>query len=184
MIPVKIAQVSLSNMGFVVFLQSQEDQRTLPVFIGPTEAQAIALVLDGVQPPRPLTHDLLKQVLDNLECRMKRVEITDLADNTFFAKLVLEANGLESVIDARPSDALALALRCGAPVMVAPEVMDAAGVIVRETAGNGRLSLERAAPLTGAEKIEDLKRRIAKAVESEHYEEAARLRDELKKITN
>ena len=115
---------------------------------------------------------------------MKRVEICGLEDNTFFARLVLEANGLESVIDARPSDALALALRCGAPVLVAPEVMDAAGVIVRDPAGDGHLSLERAAPLTGADKIEELKRRIAQAVEAEHYEEAARLRDELKKITN
>ncbi len=184
MIPVKVAQVSLSNMGFVVFLRSQQDQRTLPVFIGPPEAQAIALVLEGVRPPRPLTHDLFKQVLDHLECRMKRVEICDLADNTFYARLILEANGLESTMDARPSDAIALALRCGAPVLVAPEVMEAAGVIVRDTAGNGHLSLERAAPLTGAAKIEDLKRRIAQAVEAEHYEEAARLRDELKKITN
>ena len=184
MIPVKVAQVSLSNMGFVVFLQSLKDPRTLPVFIGAPEAQAIALCLDQVKPPRPLTHDLFKQVLDNLECRMKRVEICGLEDNTFFARMVLEANGLESAIDARPSDALALALRCGAPVLVAPEVMDAAGVIVRDPAGDGHLSLERAAPLTGAGKIEELKRRIAQAVEAEHYEEAARLRDELKKITN
>ncbi len=183
MIPVKVSQVSLSNMGFVVFLQSKQDQRTLPVFIGAPEAQAIALALDKVKPPRPLTHDLFKQVLDNLECRMKRVEICDLAENTFFAKLVLESAGLESVIDARPSDSIAMALRCGAPILVAQKVMDAAGVIVHDP-GDGRLSLERATPPTGADKIEDLKRKIAKAVEAEHYEEAARLRDELKKITN
>lgn len=184
MIPVKVVQVSLSNMGFVVFLQGVNDKRTLPVFIGAPEAQAIALRLENVQPPRPLTHDLFKQVLDNLECRMKRVEITDLVENTFYSKIILEANGLESVLDARPSDAIALALRFDAPVLVAPAVMDSAGVIIHGTGEDGRISMAPAPHSTAASRIEDLKNRIAKAVEAEHYEEAARLRDEIKKITN
>ncbi|MDP2989181.1 MAG: bifunctional nuclease family protein [Kiritimatiellota bacterium] len=184
MILINIMNVSLSNMGFVVFLRSgtDTDKRTLPIFIGATEAQAIALHLDRVTVPRPLTHDLLKTVMDNLECRMKRVEICALRENTFFAKLILEWNGVESGIDARPSDAIALALRCTAPIYVAEEVMEAAGVILAETpAGGADPNTEppghRLAP------AEALKHKLAKAVAEERYEDAAVLRDELKKIS-
>ena len=180
MILVNIANVSLSNMGFVVFLRggTDADKRTLPIFIGATEAQSIALYLDRVSVPRPLTHDLLKTVMDNLECRMKRVEICALRENTFFAKLILEWNGVESEIDARPSDAIALALRFTAPVYVAEEVMEAAGVMLDETAGtNAEPPSQRLAP------AEALKQKLARAVAEERYEDAAALRDELKKLS-
>ncbi len=177
MIPVKIAQVSLSNMGFVVFLKGQDDPRTLPIFIGAPEAQAIALFLDQVVPPRPLTHDLFKTVLDNLECRMKRVEICALRDNTFYARLCLESKGLEAAVDARPSDALALALRCAAPIYVAPEVMDAAGVLMQDgSAAPPAVAKPQPTP------IEKLQQQLDQAVADERFEDAARLRDELKKI--
>ena len=184
MILVNIMNVSLSNMGFVVFLRdgTATDKRTLPIFIGATEAQAIALHLDRVTVPRPLTHDLLKTVMDNLECRMKRAEICALRENTFFAKLILEWNGVESEIDARPSDAIALALRFTAPIYVAEEVMEAAGVMFDETteggAGpNAEPPSHRLAP------AEALKQKLAKAVAEERYEDAAALRDELKKLS-
>ena len=184
MILVNIMNVSLSNMGFVVFLRSgtDTDKRTLPIFIGAPEAQAIALHLDRVAVPRPLTHDLLKTVMDNLECRMKRAEICALRENTFFAKLILEWNGVESEIDARPSDAIALALRFTAPIYVAEEVMEAAGVILNETtegatAPNAEPTNPRLAP------AEALKQNLAKAVAEERYEDAAGLRDELKKLS-
>ena len=181
MIPVKIAQVSLSNMGFVVFLKGQQDPRTLPIFIGAPEAQAIAIFIDQVVPPRPLTHDLFKTVLDNLEGRMKRVEIHTLRDNTFFARLCLEYKGEESAIDARPSDAIALALRCAAPIYVAPEVMDAAGMLVKdEPAGPPSDAGDQPPPTPG----EQLQQKLAKAIAEERFEDAARLRDELKKITH
>ncbi|MFA5042520.1 MAG: bifunctional nuclease domain-containing protein [Kiritimatiellia bacterium] len=184
MILVNSMNVSLSNIGFVVFLQSgtQAEKRTLPIFIGATEAQSIALYLDRVAVPRPLTHDLLKTIMDNLECRMKRAEIYALRENTFFAKLILEWNGVESEIDARPSDAIALALRFTAPLYVAEEVMEAAGVIFNETpeagAGpNAEPLNKRLAP------AEALKQKLAKAVAEERYEDAAALRDELKKLS-
>ncbi len=182
MIPVNIINISLSNMGFVIFLRGKTEgnKRTLPIFIGATEAQAIALHLDRVVAPRPLTHDLLKTIMDNLECRMKRVEICALHENTFFAKLILEWNGTESEIDARPSDAIALALRFAAPIYVAEEVMDTAGVIPDETAAgkaNAAPPGQRLAPL------EALKQKLAKAVAEERYEDAAALRDELKKLS-
>lgn len=182
-IPVKIAQVSFSNMGFVAFLRSAKDPRTLPIFIGAPEAQAIAFFLDHVEVPRPLTHDLFKTVLDNLECRMKRVEINALHDNTFFAQLFLEYNGIESAVDSRPSDAMALAVRCSAPIYVADDVMDSAGVIIKDEAGTSPLTGEavKKKPLSA---IESLKRQIADAVKAERYEDAARLRDKLKKLTH
>jgi len=184
MILVNIMNVSLSNMGFVVFLRSGTgaDKRTLPIFIGATEAQAIALYLDHVTVPRPLTHDLLKTIMDNLECRMKRVEICALRENTFFAKLITEWNGMESEIDARPSDAIALALRFAAPIYVADEIMETAGVMFNETAKGGTgPNAEPTSPQLAP--AEALKEKLAKAVAEERYEDAAALRDELKKLS-
>lgn len=184
MILVKSMNVSLSNMGFVVFLRSGADtnKRALPIFIGATEAQAIALHLDHATVPRPLTHDLLKTVMDNLECRMKRAEICALRENTFFAKLILEWNGMESEIDARPSDAIALALRCTAPIYVAEEVMESAGVILDVTTGAGAVP-HAEPPRHHLAPAEALKQKLAKAVAEERYEDAATLRDELKKLS-
>ncbi len=176
MILVQIAQVSFSNMGYVVFLRAKEDQRTVPIFIGAAEAQAILLFLDQMKTPRPLTHDLFKSVLDNLECRLKRVEITALRENTFYAKIFLECNGMESAIDARPSDAMALALRCAAPIYVAEDVMETAGVLLQKEAA--------AKPPKALSPAEALKQKIAQAVAEERFEDAARLRDELKKLSS
>jgi len=165
----------------VVLLQSPQDPRTLPIFIGEPEAQAIQLFLEHVETPRPLTHNLFKTVLDNLECRMKRVEINALRDNTFYAKLFLECNGMESEIDSRPSDAMALAVRCAAPIYVAEDVMEAAGVLLQEETGAKSKAGRDQKPLSAEEA---LKQQIAKAVEEERFEDAARLRDELKKLTH
>ena len=182
MIQVNIINVSLSNMGFVVFLRGgpDTDKRTLPIFIGATEAQSIALHLDRVKVPRPLTHDLLKTILDNLECRMKRAEICALRENTFFARLILEWNGVESEIDARPSDAIALALRFKAPIYVAEEVMETAGVKL-EDSGAGGAGAEPPQPRLAP--AEALQQKLAKAVAEERYEDAALLRDQLKKLS-
>ena len=182
MILVHVMHVSLSNMGFVVFLQNGTDKRTLPIFIGAPEAQAIALHLDHVAVPRPLTHDLLKTIMDNLECRMQRAEICALQENTFFAKLILEWNGVESEIDARPSDAIALALRFTAPIYVTEEVMDTAGVLLNEMTENGA-SPNTEAPSQHLTPAETLKQQLAKAVAEERYEDAAALRDKLKKLS-
>ena len=180
MIAVKVSQISLSNVGFVVFLKAESDHRTLPIFIGAAEAQAIAFVLEKVQPPRPLTHDLIKSLMDSLECRIKRIEISDLQDNTFYAKLFLEWNGTEIWLDSRPSDAIALALRFSAPIYAAEEVMNAAGVVLKEEESALR---EDQKPKKEISPVETLKRRLEKAVAEERYEDAAKLRDELKKLS-
>jgi bifunctional DNase/RNase len=178
MILINSVQVVFSNMGFAVLLRSANDKRTLPIFIGAPEAQSIAFVLENQKLPRPLTHDLFKNVLDNLECRMKRAEITDLRENTFYAMLVLEYKGLESTIDSRPSDAIALALRFVAPIYIAPQVMETAGVLLE-----AENKIEEEAQKSQSD-VELLKQQIAKAVEEERYEDAARLKKELNKLTN
>jgi len=88
-LPVRVEQLFLSNMGFAVLLKG-EDDRALPIMIGAAEAQAIALCINRVEVPRPLTHDLFKNVLDQLDCRLVRMEVCDLKDGTFFARLILE----------------------------------------------------------------------------------------------
>jgi bifunctional DNase/RNase len=106
----------------LVFLRSKADKRELVVAVGPFEAQGIALPLEGMKLPRPYTHDLMLEALRRLDARVKRVIITDLRDSTYIAELVLDVRGQEMVLDARPSDAMALALRVDAPILAAEKV--------------------------------------------------------------
>ena len=103
----------------LVYLRGKQDKRELSMFIGPFEAQAIILPLQGSPPPRPYTHDLMVEALHQLKAKVKRVVITELRDNTYYANLVLEVHGQEVTLDSRPSDAIALALRENAPVLAA-----------------------------------------------------------------
>jgi len=112
-----------------VLLADEAIEKILPIYIGAFEANAIALRLQGQEFPRPLTHDLLRTVIVELGGRVDRVEITALHDSTFYATLYLEAPGRLWDVDARPSDAIALALRTDAPILVAEEVLDEAGVL-------------------------------------------------------
>lgn len=107
----------------VVILKDLEGKRHLPILIGPFEATAIALALEGTQVPRPLSHDLMKSVIEALKARVDRIVIHDIQENTFFAKVVLESAGGTLEIDARPSDSIALALRTGSPIYVADKIM-------------------------------------------------------------
>ena len=108
----------------IVILKTQEGENLLPIFVGLFEANAIAQQLDGSLSPRPMTHDLLANMIDALHARVERVVITDLKDNTFFAIIHLERNGEELAIDARPSDAMALALRVKVPIFVEANVLE------------------------------------------------------------
>jgi hypothetical protein len=115
-----------SNMP-VVILKDPADGRVLPIWIGLFEANAIALKLEGVDPPRPLTHDLFGGILSALGARLASVEINDLSDGTYHALLHLFLDEAEVDVDSRPSDAIALALRAGAPILVRESVLDRAG---------------------------------------------------------
>jgi uncharacterized protein len=115
----------------IVLLRENEGQRYLPIFIGQPEATAIVYALQGTETPRPMTHDLFKQVLDDQQVTLERVEITELHDGTFYAKLSLDRAGEHSSVDSRPSDAIALAVRYGAdvPIFADESVLDEAGVL-------------------------------------------------------
>lgn len=110
----------------IVILRSEEHARILPIWIGIFEANAIALKLEGIDPPRPMTHDLLVNLLGGVNCTIARVAINDLVDNTFFAQIFLQVDSEELVVDSRPSDAIALALRAEVPIYVAEAVLDKA----------------------------------------------------------
>jgi uncharacterized protein len=118
-----------SNSPIVLLREVEGRRRLLPIFIGGPEATAIALALDEVVTPRPMTHDLVKNVLDDLGVTLERLEITDLSDGTFYAELHLEAAGQPTVVSSRPSDGIALAMRMAAPVYAAERVIDEAGYL-------------------------------------------------------
>jgi bifunctional DNase/RNase len=115
----------VTNMPIVI-LRDAENQRVLPIWVGPVEANAIALQIENIAPPRPMTHDLLRNLVADLGATLVRVIIADLRDNTFFAYLELHRGGEVQLLDARPSDAIALAIRAKAPVFVDTKVLDQA----------------------------------------------------------
>jgi len=119
--------------GVLLLLKEREGSRVLPVGIGQSEAEAIALQLQGVAVPRPLTHDLLAQVVERLQGELRRVEVSALEQDTFHARLIVQQAGHQVAIDSRPSDAVALAVRVAAPIFVADALLDQAGVVLEAT---------------------------------------------------
>lgn len=183
----RIDNISVSNLGFIVFLKADRDDRVLPIFIGANEAQSIAIAYNNQVPPRPLTHDLMKNVLGMLDVEVTKVQVTSLAENTFFGRVYFKKEGIEDMdIDARPSDAIALALRYKAPIFVHKDVYESASIVVKENgeseAGDPAEDIEASEPETHMDQVERLKDSLRKALAAEHYEEAAKLRDELKKF--
>jgi bifunctional DNase/RNase len=112
----------MSNMPIII-LRDEDDKRSLPIWVGIFEANAIALELEKVPTPRPMTHDLIKNILEAIDARVLKVVVTDLKENTFFAVLHLQVGEKEYTVDSRPSDAIALALRVGAPIYVDEDVV-------------------------------------------------------------
>ncbi len=121
-------RVSLMSQHRLVVLKDLESPRFLPIWIGPFEADAITIELQGVEVARPLTHDLLKSTIGKLGAEVERVAITELRNDTFFAEITLTVDGRRLEIDSRPSDAIALAVRARVPVFVSDEVMDQAAI--------------------------------------------------------
>src|SRR5438552_9047506 len=108
----------------IILLRDAEGQKVLPIWVGIFEANAIALQIENVTPPRPMTHDLLKNVIQDLKASVQKVVVSDLKDSTFYALIYIVVNGESIAIDARPSDAIALALRARAPILVEESVID------------------------------------------------------------
>ena len=174
------------SKGYAVLLQEKEGTRSLPIIVGSSEAQAIALYLEGVDMPRPMTHDLLINVLEILESEINRVSIARMDNGTFFAEIELtNAQVGEIVIDSRPSDAIAIALRTLTPIYVSDEVMDRAGIdnFSTESEVTEPVALDKITKESSEETVlENLNEALEKAITEEEYEVAARLRDRIKQL--
>ncbi len=176
-VAVRVDKVTLdtSTNRFVVILRDDINKRWLPIVVGSAEAQAIALQLENIAPPRPLTHDLMKNLLDNIGIQVSRIIVNDLRENTYYAIIDLSSNGNKKEVDARPSDAIALALRMQAPIFVAEDVMRKAAI--RESAEE-----EIAEEITPLQQLEQWNQELERAVQEERFEEAARIRDKIREM--
>jgi len=128
-------RVSLMNYQRVVILKEKETERYLPIWIGPAEADAIAVKLQGVTVPRPLTHDLLQSVISTLGATVNSIIVSDLKNDTFYAKIILNVDSGVMEVDSRPSDALALAVREGVPIYTEETILDKAGIFLDKETG-------------------------------------------------
>ena len=149
-------RVSLMNYQRVVILKEKESDRYLPIWIGPAEADAIAVQLQEISVPRPLTHDLLRSVIDNLGASINHILVSDLESDTFYAKISISLNGQHLDIDSRPSDAIALAVRAKTPIFAEEHVMDKAGVLLDKETGKPILPEDTIGP-DGEEKSPEVK---------------------------
>jgi len=179
--------------AYALVLGEEGGERRLPIIIGGFEAQSIAIAIDkDMNPPRPLTHDLFKNFSDAFKINLKQVVIHKLQDGVFYSILICEQNGIEQVMDARTSDAVALAIRFNAPIFTYTEILNNAGVILNEKTPNIKSSkLESKPPeesgrgaITGSsslqiQSLEALNKSLEEAVLNEDYERAVRIRDEI-----
>ena len=179
-----------SGGAYALILREVEGSRRLPIIIGQAEAQSIALEMEGIKPPRPLTHDLMKNIIAAFGSELTDVTIDDLRDGTFYAKLNID----NQLIDSRPSDAIALAVRYGAQIFVASGVMDEASFVPEDEEEEGQQKEEGAAkpqkPATPSKdpppnkltRLEQLNQQLKQAIEKEDYERAAALRDDIRRL--
>jgi len=130
MVEMTIYGVSFDLVGKqpIVLLKTAEGNKFLPIWIGHPEAAAILMKLQGASTPRPMTHDLLSDLLEQVDAKCEKVSVTELRDNTFYASITISLNGSEVDIDSRPSDALALAVRCSAPIFAADDVIEESAI--------------------------------------------------------
>lgn len=179
LVEAEIWTVAKTDKGNAVLVKPLESERAVPIFIGQLEAQSILIGLGKVPMPRPLTHDLFLSVLEHLDTQIERVEITELKEGTFFARILMKHGGKQLTVDARPSDALGIAARLRCPVYIADSVVEEAGIEIN-------LITEDETQAVGESGSENertrLETELAKAVEEENYEEAARIRDRLNQL--
>lgn len=177
-----------SGGAYALILREVNGNRRLPIIIGASEAQSIALEMEGIKPPRPLTHDLMKNIIASFGAELADILIDDLRDGTFYAKLNIDSQ----MIDSRPSDAIALAVRYGVQIFVASNVMDEAAFVPDEeeeeqqqsnmTAPQPKPKQSSPQQPSRMSRLEQLNQQLKEAIEQENYEKAALLRDEIRKL--
>jgi len=177
MIPVKVQKISFHppSRSYAVILSEINGTRKLPVIVGAFEAQSIALALESMDTPRPLTHDLIGLLIKEVEANLVAVRITNLEEGVFYATLDINGKitGKRSV-DSRPSDAIAVGLRMQAPIMIAEKLFDEAGIEDEDEDIPGETSTSLS--------VKELEDRLQVAVEGEKYEVAAKIRDQIKEL--
>ena len=177
MIPVKVQKISFHppSRSYAVILREINGTRKLPVIVGAFEAQSIALALESMDTPRPLTHDLIGLLIKEVEANLVAVRITNLEEGVFYATLDINGKitGKRSV-DSRPSDAIAVGLRMQAPIMIAEKLFDEAGIEDEDDEIPGETSTSLS--------VKELEDRLQVAVEGEKYEVAAKIRDQIKEL--
>ncbi|MCC5925475.1 MAG: bifunctional nuclease family protein [Bacteroidetes bacterium] len=182
-----------SGGAYALILNELEGARRLPIIIGTYEAQAIALELEHIKPPRPMTHDLIKNLIKSFEATLTEVYINALKEGTFFAQIELNVKGETVSIDARPSDAIAVAIRFNAPVYVASTVLEEAGLDSEAGSESTGEKPRKVIKATESEKearkknseatrLDLLEKNLNAAISAEDYELAAKLRDEIQKL--
>lgn len=204
LVRLKIKGISYSqtqNGAYALILNEVEGDRKLPIVIGAFEAQSIAIALEKeIKPPRPLTHDLFKNFSDRFDIVIKQVIIHKLVDGVFYSSIICERDGIEEIIDARTSDAIALALRFNAPIFTYKTILDKAGIFLKFSSKDKEKKDDDSIMVdeilqegetveidSGASDgyteltMEELEEELKKAVASEDYEKAAKLRDEISK---
>ena len=201
LVRLKIKGISYSqtqNGAYALILNEVEGDRKLPIVIGAFEAQSIAIALEKeIKPPRPLTHDLFKNFADRFDIVIKQVIIHKLVDGVFYSSIICERDKIEEIIDARTSDAIALALRFDAPIFTYKTILDKAGIYLKFSSkdkGDDSIVVDEILQESEAVEIdsastapykemslEELHQELEKAVASEDYEKAAKLRDEISK---
>ncbi len=191
-----ISYSQTQNGAYALILSEVDGERKLPIVIGAFEAQSIAIALEReIKPPRPLTHDLFKNFAERFEIVIKQVIIHKLVDGVFYSSIICERDRIEEIIDARTSDAIALALRFKAPIFTYRNILDQAGVFLQQSDaeimnpdGSSEEELENVtieSKGTSSESayskmtLDELNDQLAQAVESEDYEKAAKIRDEI-----
>ncbi len=172
-----------SGGAYALILKEVNGNRRLPIIIGAAEAQSIALEMEGIKPPRPLTHDLIKNIITSFGSELSEIIIDELRDGTFYAKLSIDSQ----LIDSRPSDAIALAVRYGVQIYVAMSVMEEASFLPEEeeeeaTALPKKEKAKQSSSPPKMTKLEQLNAQLKEAIEKENYEKAAQIRDEIRKL--
>ena len=187
MLEVTISDVSITNVGFAIFLKPTlpNYNKVVPIFIGPLETYSISSALDGVTPPRPNTHDLILSMVGELEVKVMHVVINDIIGNVFYARIVLQTRDGIVELDARPSDSVAIALRAHCPIFMNEKVYQEAAVVLGEESSSEKEEPEeeKAEEEKPRSELERMQIDLQKAVDEENFEKAAMLRDQIRAMT-
>ena len=173
--------------AYALILAEEDGERRLPIIIGGFEAQAIVIKLENLNPPRPLTHDLLKNFADLFDVDLKEIFIHRLEEGVFYSQLICQKEGKEVIIDSRTSDAVALALRFECPIYISDEILETSGIIIKGSEFEDGLHIEtdpeppvESKPLDYSEyNLADLKKMLEEAIAMEDYEKAASIKNKI-----